>query len=168
MPQPTWFLAFYLIGQAKTGISSLALMRQLGVHYRTAWLIHNKIMEAMCEREEACLLRRKVQLMMLTSAENAVVASLVVDLKTWLQSSQRFLWMTRGTRCMGSWQRCEPSPWPRLLTGAKRPWPVVVRCSATWRAVSAGHSTLCGLTSMSLDTWLHSATVSIGESISHR
>jgi hypothetical protein len=50
LPQPTWFLAFYLIGQAKTGISSLALMRQLGVHYRTAWLIHNKIMEAMCER----------------------------------------------------------------------------------------------------------------------
>ena len=33
LPLTTWFLAFYLIGQAKTGISSLALMRQLGVHY---------------------------------------------------------------------------------------------------------------------------------------
>lgn len=62
LPLTTWFLAFYLIGQAKTGISSLALMRQLGVHYRTAWLIHSKIMEAMCEREEAYLLRGKVQI----------------------------------------------------------------------------------------------------------
>ena len=62
LPLTTWFLAFYLIGQAKTGISSLALMRQLGVHYRTAWLIHSKIMEAMCEREEAYPLRGKVQI----------------------------------------------------------------------------------------------------------
>lgn len=45
-----------------TGISSLALMRQLGVHYRTAWLIHNKIMDGMCEHEEDYLLRRKVQI----------------------------------------------------------------------------------------------------------
>ena len=29
---------------------------------RTAWLIQNKIMQAMCEREEAYLLRGKVQL----------------------------------------------------------------------------------------------------------
>ena len=33
----TWFLAFYLIGQAKTGISSLELSRHLGVNYDTAW-----------------------------------------------------------------------------------------------------------------------------------
>ena len=37
-------------------------MRQLGVNDRTAWLIQNKIMQAMCEREEAYLLRGKVQL----------------------------------------------------------------------------------------------------------
>ena len=37
-------------------------MRQLGVHYRTAGLIHNKIMEAMCERGEAYLLRVMVQI----------------------------------------------------------------------------------------------------------
>ena len=61
LPLTTWFLAFYVIGQAKTGISSLALMRQLGVHYRTPWLIRSKIMEAMCEREEAYPLRGKVQ-----------------------------------------------------------------------------------------------------------
>jgi hypothetical protein len=46
-PLTTWFLAFYLVGQAKTGITSLALRRHLGVNYRTAWVVHNKIMQAM-------------------------------------------------------------------------------------------------------------------------
>jgi hypothetical protein len=36
-------------------------MRHLGVNYRTAWLVHNKIMQAMSEREEAYVLRGKVQ-----------------------------------------------------------------------------------------------------------
>ncbi len=62
LPLTTWFLAFYLIGKAKTGIYSLALTRQLGVHYRTAWLIHNKIMVAICEREEAYLFCGKAQI----------------------------------------------------------------------------------------------------------
>ncbi len=61
LPLTTWFLAFYLVGQAKTGISSLAMMRHLGVNYRSAWLVHNKIMQAMSEREEAYVLRGKVQ-----------------------------------------------------------------------------------------------------------
>ena len=47
LPLTTWFLAFYLIGQAKTGISSLELSRHLGVNYDTAWLLHNKILKAM-------------------------------------------------------------------------------------------------------------------------
>ena len=34
-----WFLAIYLVSQAKTGLSALALKRQLGVSYPTAWLI---------------------------------------------------------------------------------------------------------------------------------
>ena len=57
----TWFQAFYLIGQATTGISSLELSRQLGVKYDTAWLLHNKILRAMTEREDAYVLRGKVQ-----------------------------------------------------------------------------------------------------------
>ena len=61
LPLTTWFLAFYLVGQTKTGISSLALMRHLGVNYRTAWLIHNKIMQAMSEQEDDFVLRGKVQ-----------------------------------------------------------------------------------------------------------
>ena len=62
LPLTTWFLAFYLIGQAKTGISSLELSRHLGVKYDTAWLLHNKILRAMADREEAYLLRGKIQM----------------------------------------------------------------------------------------------------------
>ena len=36
LPPRKWFLAMYLISQAKTGLSALALMRQLGVSYRSA------------------------------------------------------------------------------------------------------------------------------------
>jgi len=62
LPLTKWFQAFYLVGDAKTGISSLSLMRKLGVNYRTAWLLHNKIMQAMSEREKSYVLRGKVQL----------------------------------------------------------------------------------------------------------
>jgi hypothetical protein len=34
----------------------------LGVNYDTAWLLHNKILRAMTEREEAYLLRGKIQM----------------------------------------------------------------------------------------------------------
>jgi hypothetical protein len=62
LPLTTWFLASYMIGQAKTGISSLELSRHLGVKYDTAWLLHNTILRAMADREEAYLLRGKIQI----------------------------------------------------------------------------------------------------------
>jgi transposase-like protein len=62
LPLTTWFLAFYLIVQAKTGLSSLELSRHLGVKYDTAWLLHNKILRAMADREEAYLLRGRIQI----------------------------------------------------------------------------------------------------------
>jgi transposase-like protein len=61
LPLTTWFLAIYLISQAKTGISSLALKRQLGVSYPTAWLIQHKLMQAMVEREARYTLKGNVQ-----------------------------------------------------------------------------------------------------------
>jgi transposase-like protein len=61
LPLTVWFLAIYLISQAKTGLSSLALMRQLGVSYPTAWLMHHKLMQAMTVREELYRLDGKVQ-----------------------------------------------------------------------------------------------------------
>jgi hypothetical protein len=55
-------LVFYLIGHAKTGISSLELSRHLGVNVDMAWLLHNKILRAMADREESYLLRGKFQI----------------------------------------------------------------------------------------------------------
>lgn len=51
-----WFLALYLISQAKTGLSALALKRHLGVSYPTAWWIHHKFMQAMVKREAGYVL----------------------------------------------------------------------------------------------------------------
>lgn len=56
-----WFLAIYLISQAKTGLSALALKRHLGVSYHTAWLLQHKLMQAMVEREEQYTLCGDVQ-----------------------------------------------------------------------------------------------------------
>ena len=56
-----WFLAIYLISQAKTGLSALALKRQLGVSYPTAWLIQHKLMQAMAERDAHYTLIGQVQ-----------------------------------------------------------------------------------------------------------
>lgn len=61
LPLTTWFLAIYLISQAKTGLSALALKRHLGVSYPTAWLIHHKLMQAMAEREDRYRLSGTVQ-----------------------------------------------------------------------------------------------------------
>lgn len=62
LPLKTWFLAMHLISQAKTGISALALKRDLGVSYPTAWLLHHKINNAMAQREAARRLGGAVQL----------------------------------------------------------------------------------------------------------
>jgi transposase-like protein len=61
LPLTTWFLAIYLISQAKTGLSALALKRYLGVRYPTAWLIQHKLMAAMAERETLYTLTGPVQ-----------------------------------------------------------------------------------------------------------
>lgn len=53
MPLTTWFLALYLMTQAKTNISALALKRHLGVSWKTAWLLRQKVMEAMYQREQS-------------------------------------------------------------------------------------------------------------------
>lgn len=62
LPLRTWFLALFLISQDKTGLSSLALKRQLGTSYRTAWLVHHKIMAAMAQTDASQPLEGTVQL----------------------------------------------------------------------------------------------------------
>lgn len=62
VPLTTWFLAIYLITQGKAGISALALMREIGVSYNTAWLMKHKIMQAMKERDDSQPLTGTIQL----------------------------------------------------------------------------------------------------------
>jgi hypothetical protein len=57
-----WFLAIYLLTQAKTGLSALALKRQIGVSYNTAWSLKHKIMQAMKEPDDRKLLNGIIQL----------------------------------------------------------------------------------------------------------
>jgi hypothetical protein len=52
LPLRLWFLAMHLLSAAKTNLSALELMRHLGVCYRTAWRMKQKIMQAMTAREE--------------------------------------------------------------------------------------------------------------------
>lgn len=61
LPLTIWLLAIYLVSQAKTGLSALALKRQLGESYPTAWLMQHKLVQAMTEREAPYTLSGKVQ-----------------------------------------------------------------------------------------------------------
>jgi hypothetical protein len=57
----TWFLAMHLLTKAKTNVSALELMRDLGVSYRSAWLVKHKLMEVMRLREESRQLSGRVE-----------------------------------------------------------------------------------------------------------
>jgi hypothetical protein len=56
-----WFLAIYLITSAKNDIAALELARQLGVKWDTAWLIKQKLMEVMRQRNASYKLEGDVQ-----------------------------------------------------------------------------------------------------------
>ena len=62
LPLSTWFLAIYLVTQSKNDISALELSRQLGVTYDTAWIVKQKLMAAMGERNKAYKLKGSVQI----------------------------------------------------------------------------------------------------------
>lgn len=62
LPLTTWFMAIHLVTQAKTGLSALALKRQVGVSYNTAWSMKQKIMQVMKERDDSKPLSGTVQL----------------------------------------------------------------------------------------------------------
>ena len=62
LPLRLWFLAMYLLTQHKNAISALALKRQLGVSYKTAWLLKHKLMQAMGQRDARYLLSGRVEI----------------------------------------------------------------------------------------------------------
>ena len=51
-----------LLTKAKTNVSALELMRDLGVSYRSAWLVKHKLMETMRLREESRQLSGRVEI----------------------------------------------------------------------------------------------------------
>jgi transposase-like protein len=51
LPLTTWFQAIYHLTQSKGGISSIELGRRLGVRQGTAWLMKQKLMAAMADRD---------------------------------------------------------------------------------------------------------------------
>ena len=61
-PLTKWFLAIHLMTGAKNDIAALELARQLGVKWDTAWLIKQKLMEVMRERNETYRLSGDVQI----------------------------------------------------------------------------------------------------------
>lgn len=51
-----------MISQAKTGLSALALKRQLEISYPMDWMIHHKLMHAMQRRDARYLLAGMAQI----------------------------------------------------------------------------------------------------------
>ena len=62
LPLSTWFLAMYLMTQSKNSVSALELKRQLGVTYKTAWLLKHKLLQTMLLREEPRRLEGRVEI----------------------------------------------------------------------------------------------------------
>ncbi|MBD8871200.1 IS1595 family transposase [Rhodanobacter sp. DHB23] len=62
LPLRQWWLAIYLVMQAKNGIAALELARQLGVSYRTAWRLKHRLMSAMNDQEATRQLDGLIQL----------------------------------------------------------------------------------------------------------
>ena len=63
-PLTSWFLSMHLVTSARNDISSLELSRQIGVKWDTAWLIKQKLMEVMRQRNSIYKLGGDVQMVM--------------------------------------------------------------------------------------------------------
>jgi len=61
-PLTKWFLAMHLIASSKNDVASLELARQLDVKWDTAWLIKQKLMEVMLQRNSIYKLEGSVQI----------------------------------------------------------------------------------------------------------
>lgn len=60
-PLTKWFLAMHLMASAKNDIAAMELMRQIDVKWDTAWLIKQKLMEVMRQRNSIYKLEGDVQ-----------------------------------------------------------------------------------------------------------
>ena len=57
-----WFQSIFFVTQNKNHVSALELKRHLGVCYRTAWRVKQKLMQVMYERERTTVLSGRVEI----------------------------------------------------------------------------------------------------------
>ena len=62
LPLTAWFLAIYRLTQDKKGVSAMALSRELGVKYDTAWSMKHKLMQTMQERDRGKRLAGRIEI----------------------------------------------------------------------------------------------------------
>ena len=62
LPLTIWFRGMYHLTQSKNGVSAMELMRRLGVSYNTAWMLKQKFMQVMLEREAGTKLTERVEI----------------------------------------------------------------------------------------------------------
>lgn len=61
LPLTIWFQAIFFVTQCKNHVSALELKRHLGICYRTAWRVKQKLMQVMYERERQTVLSGRVE-----------------------------------------------------------------------------------------------------------
>ncbi len=49
LPLPTWFMAIFLIATSSKGVSAMAISRQLGISYKTAWSMCHRIRQLLAD-----------------------------------------------------------------------------------------------------------------------
>ena len=62
LPLSAWFLGIYCMTQTKNSVAALELMRTLGIQYNSAWLMKQKLMQVMAERNSATKLKGRVEI----------------------------------------------------------------------------------------------------------
>ena len=62
LPLTVWFLAMHLLTRGKNAISALELSRHLGVRHKAAWLMKQKLMQVMQERDASRVLDGRVEI----------------------------------------------------------------------------------------------------------
>lgn len=62
LPLTIWFQGMYFLTQNKNNVSSLELMRLLGISYPAAWRMKHKLMQVMLERESTTRLSSRVEI----------------------------------------------------------------------------------------------------------
>ncbi len=62
LPLNVWFLGMYILTQTKNGVSTMEMMRQLGISYNAAWRMRHKLMQVMYERDEGRKLKGNIEL----------------------------------------------------------------------------------------------------------